>query len=40
MEKLLKHETNIWACIYRMVDTPAPQYNEKIDSDTIKNDVN
>ena len=30
MDKLLKHETNIYACIYRMVDAK-PQ--EKIDDE-------
>ncbi len=25
MAKLVKHETNIWACIYRLVDTPIPK---------------
>lgn len=25
MAKLVKHETNIWACIYRLVDAPIPK---------------
>ena len=40
MSKLVKHETNIWACIYRMVDTPAPELELKLDQETIRNDVN
>ena len=37
---LIKHETNIWACIYRMVEAPKPELESKMDEETIRNDVN
>ena len=34
------HETNIWACIYRMVDMPPIDHNILYSSKNIKQDIN
>lgn len=43
IEKLLKHETNIWACIYRMVEGHGPMMQEdlniELDVDEVKKDI-
>ena len=38
MDSLLKHENNIWACIYRMVDAPPPQEQE-VNNEVLQKDV-
>lgn len=31
MDRLVNHETNIWACIYRLVDTHGPLTKEVVE---------